>query len=65
MRQILRAYGGASQRDQATACAEVRSRARADRGGEPFENVAAQVSEVAPRDGGDIGWLPLRASRPG
>jgi peptidyl-prolyl cis-trans isomerase SurA len=64
VRQIMRAYGGASQRTQETACSEV-SMAR-DRvvGGEPFEKVAAQVSEAAPRDGGDIGWLPLASVAP-
>jgi peptidyl-prolyl cis-trans isomerase SurA len=64
VRQILRAYGGPSKRDQKTACAdagEARSRVLA---GEPFEQVAAQVSEVAPRDGGDIGWLPLKSVAP-
>jgi peptidyl-prolyl cis-trans isomerase SurA len=64
VRQILRASGSASQRTQETACSEV-SLAR-DRvvGGEPFEKVAAQVSEAAPRDGGDIGWLPLASVAP-
>jgi peptidyl-prolyl cis-trans isomerase SurA len=27
--------------------------------GESFEAVAKQVSEVSPRDGGDLGWLPV------
>ena len=59
VRQILRAYGGASQRTQEAACAEVGLARDRVAGGEPFEKVAAQVSEAAPRDGGDIGWLPL------
>jgi peptidyl-prolyl cis-trans isomerase SurA len=64
VRQILRAYGGPSKRDQKTACAEAsEARARVS-AGEPFEQVAAQVSEVAPRDGGDIGWVPLDSVAP-
>ena len=64
VRQILRAYGGASQRTQETACAEVTLARDRVVGGEPFEKVAAQVSEAAPRDGGDIGWLPLKSVAP-
>ena len=64
VRQILRAYGGASQRTQETACAEVALARDRVAGGEPFEKVAAQVSEAAPRDGGDIGWLPLDSVAP-
>jgi peptidyl-prolyl cis-trans isomerase SurA len=64
VRQILRAYGGASQRTQETACAEVTLARDRIAGGEPFEKVAAQVSEAAPRDGGDIGWLPLKSVAP-
>ena len=64
VRQILRAYGGASQRSQETACAEVALARDRVAGGEPFEKVAAQVSEAAPRDGGDIGWLPLDSVAP-
>jgi peptidyl-prolyl cis-trans isomerase SurA len=64
VRQILRAYGGASQRTQEAACAEVQLARDRVAGGEPFEKVAAQVSEAAPRDGGDIGWLPLKSVAP-
>ncbi|MGH7338723.1 MAG: peptidylprolyl isomerase, partial [Myxococcota bacterium] len=64
VRQILRAYGGATQRTQEDACAEVALARDRIAGGEPFEKVAAQVSEAAPRDGGDIGWLPLRSVAP-
>jgi peptidyl-prolyl cis-trans isomerase SurA len=59
VRQILRATGGPSERDEATACAEARAARERIAAGEPFAEVAAEVSEVAPRDGGDIGWLPL------
>lgn len=64
VRQILRSYGGATQRDQATACREAADARRRVEAGEPFETVAEQVSEVAPRDGGDIGWLPLDSVAP-
>ena len=64
VRQILRAYGGASQRTQEAACAEVTLARDRVAGGEPFEKVAAQISEAAPRDGGDIGWLPLASVAP-
>jgi peptidyl-prolyl cis-trans isomerase SurA len=64
VRQILRAYGGASERTQEVACAEVQLARDRVSGGEPFEKVAAQVSEAAPRDGGDIGWLPLKSVAP-
>ena len=64
VRQILRAYGGAAQRTQEGACAEVQLARDRITGGEPFEKVAAQVSEAAPRDGGDIGWLPLKSVAP-
>jgi peptidyl-prolyl cis-trans isomerase SurA len=64
VRQILRAYGGGAQRSQETACAEVSLARDRIAGGEPFEKVAAQVSEAAPRDGGDIGWLPLKSVAP-
>jgi peptidyl-prolyl cis-trans isomerase SurA len=64
VRQILRAYDGASQRTQEAACAEVTLARDRVAGGEPFEKVAAQISEAAPRDGGDIGWLPLASVAP-
>src|SRR6185436_790052 len=46
------------------ACTEVQLARDRVTSGEPFEKVAAQVSEAAPRDGGDIGWLPLRSVAP-
>lgn len=59
VRQILRTYGGATKRTKETACDEIRAaRGRID-DGETFPQVASEVSEVAPRDGGDIGWLHL------
>jgi peptidyl-prolyl cis-trans isomerase SurA len=64
VRQILRAYGGEAQRTQEAACNEVRLARERVTGGEPFEKVASQVSDAAPRDGGDIGWLPLKSVAP-
>ena len=64
VRQILRAYGGAVERSQEVACSEVQLARDRVMAGEPFEKVAAQVSEAAPRDGGDIGWLPLKSVAP-
>ncbi len=64
VRQILRAFGGAARRDQATACEEALAARERVLAGEAFEEVAAQVSEVAPRDGGDIGWLPVASVAP-
>jgi len=64
VRQILRAYGGEAQRTQEVACNEARLARERVTGGEPFEKVASQVSDAAPRDGGDIGWLPLKSVAP-
>ena len=49
---------------QEAACADAKLARDRVVGGEPFEKVAAQVSEAAPRDGGDIGWLPLKSVAP-
>ncbi len=57
VRQLLVTFGGQSQRDQATACAETQAARERIRAGESFFDVAREVSEVAPLDGGDIGWL--------
>jgi peptidyl-prolyl cis-trans isomerase SurA len=57
VRQILVSYGGASKRSAEEACAvadQTRERALA---GEDFEALAREISEVAPNEGGDIGWL--------
>lgn len=58
VRQILVSYGRGTARDQDAACALAESARQRALGGEPFEELARQVSEVAPADGGDIGWLP-------
>jgi peptidyl-prolyl cis-trans isomerase SurA len=58
VRQILVSYGRGSKRDAEASC-DVISEARARfAAGESFEELAQQYSEVAPSEGGDIGWLP-------
>jgi peptidyl-prolyl cis-trans isomerase SurA len=59
VRQILRAFGGPTDRSEETACDEARVARERVSAGEDFQAVAAEMSDVAPRDGGDIGWLPL------
>lgn len=64
VRQLLISYGGMSRRDPETACAEAEAARQRVLGGESFEKVASEVSEVAPKDGGDIGWLHLDTVAP-
>ncbi|MDH3519820.1 MAG: SurA N-terminal domain-containing protein [Myxococcales bacterium] len=59
VRQLLITYGGASGRDQASACGLVQAAHTRITDGESFAEIAQAVSEVAPQDGGDIGWLHL------
>lgn len=57
VRQILVTYGRQVGRDAATACQLAQAaRARVE-SGVPFEEVAAEISEVAALQGGDIGWV--------
>jgi peptidyl-prolyl cis-trans isomerase SurA len=57
LRQILVTFGGVVTRDKEAACTPVRQAGDRIRGGEAFQKVAAEISEVAPAQGGDIGWL--------
>jgi peptidyl-prolyl cis-trans isomerase SurA len=59
VRQLLVTYGEKPKRDQASACALVEAGLQRIRAGEDFAQVAQEMSEVAPKDGGDIGWLHL------
>ena len=59
VRQLLVTYGEKPKPDRATACARVEAGLRRIRAGEDFAQVAREMSEVAPKDGGDIGWLHL------
>jgi len=60
VRQILVSYGQTTRRDLRAACelvADARKRIVDD--GDDFGEIARQISEVAPSQGGDIGWLPV------
>jgi peptidyl-prolyl cis-trans isomerase SurA len=57
LRQILITPGGVVAGDKEPACAPALTARDRIRAGEAFEKVAAEVSEVAPAQGGDIGWL--------
>jgi peptidyl-prolyl cis-trans isomerase SurA len=59
VRQILVTYGKASKRDPEQACEAARGARQRVLAGEDFAEVAKEVSEVARRDGGDIGWLEV------
>jgi len=58
VRQILIALGKDTGRTPEQACAMATAARLRVLGGEKFEEVAKQISEVAPKDGGDLGWLP-------
>jgi peptidyl-prolyl cis-trans isomerase SurA len=59
VRQILITYGKDTGRTLEEACGiATAARQRVVDNAETFEEVAKQVSEVAPKDGGDLGWLP-------
>ena len=58
VRQILVSYGRQTGRDEAAACDVARQARDRVLAGEDFATVAGEVSEVAPAQGGDIGWLP-------
>lgn len=57
LRQILVTFGAVVSTDKKAVCASVHQALDRIRGGEAFEKVAAEISEVAPVQGGDIGWL--------
>ena len=57
MRQILVTFGTVAPENKASICKSVHEAKRRIDAGEAFEKVASEISEVAPADGGDIGWL--------
>lgn len=59
VRQILISSGENSKRNSEQACAAAGVARERVAQGEAFEEVARQLSEVAPKDGGDLGWLPV------
>jgi len=57
LRQILVTYGAVAPEDKASVCKSVHNAKQRIDAGEAFEKVAGEISEVAPAEGGDIGWL--------
>ena len=57
LRQILIVFGPEIGRDRAEACRLASESLTRIRQGAAFEEIAREVSAVAPRDGGDIGWI--------
>ena len=55
LRHIL--VPASEDKDLDTACAEVNAAAERIAAGEAFEAVAAEISVIAPEQGGDIGWV--------
>lgn len=59
VRQIVVSHGEPSKRTPQVACDAVRAARARIEGGESFELVASEVSEVSPQTGGDIGFFHL------
>ena len=59
VRQIVVSHGAPSGRSPADACQAVRDAHARIQAGEGFQQVASEVSEVAPQSGGDIGVFHL------
>ena len=57
IRQILVSFGGPSKHNAEEACDIARQARERALAGEDFEVLARELSEVAPNEGGDIGWL--------
>jgi peptidyl-prolyl cis-trans isomerase SurA len=64
VRQILVVFGPEVGRDKAQACALAGESLKRIRAGTAFEEVAREVSAVAPMDGGDIGWIHADSMAP-
>ena len=64
IRQILITSGEEVGRDKAEACKLANAALARVRSGTSFEEVAKQVSAVAPMDGGDIGWIHVDVMAP-
>ena len=64
VRQLLVTHGARAKRTAAAACAVVDAARVRVLAGEDFPTVAAEISEVAPLDGGDIGWLHMDSAAP-
>jgi peptidyl-prolyl cis-trans isomerase SurA len=57
LRQALVTFGEMVPVDPKAVCAPVYAGLERIRAGESFETIASEISEVAPAEGGDIGWL--------
>ncbi len=57
LRHLLVPFTSRKPDEQRAACNEARAARKRIQGGEPFPQVAAQVSPVNPQQGGDIGWI--------
>jgi peptidyl-prolyl cis-trans isomerase SurA len=57
LRQILITFGEVVPENKQAACAPVHAARKRIAGGEAFETIASEISEVEPAEGGDIGWL--------
>jgi len=57
LRQLLITFGEVVPKDKQAACAPVHAARKRIMNGEAFETLATEISEVAPAEGGDIGWL--------
>jgi peptidyl-prolyl cis-trans isomerase SurA len=64
VRQLLVTHGGPNERTPGEACEIVDAAIARIQAGEDFGAVASEMSEVAPGQGGDIGWLPLAEVAP-
>jgi peptidyl-prolyl cis-trans isomerase SurA len=64
VRQILVIFGPETGRTLAQACQLANAAATRIRDGVAFEELAREVSAVAPMDGGDIGWIHVDSMAP-
>jgi peptidyl-prolyl cis-trans isomerase SurA len=64
VRQILIVFGPETGRDKPEACRLANAALARVRSGTAFEEVAKEVSAVAPMDGGDIGWIHADSMAP-
>jgi peptidyl-prolyl cis-trans isomerase SurA len=64
IRQILVVFGPEAGRDKTEACRITSEGLARIRSGTSFEDVAKEISAVAPLDGGDIGWIHADSMAP-
>jgi peptidyl-prolyl cis-trans isomerase SurA len=64
VRQIVVLSGEEAGRTQQQACQLANAAAARIRGGMEFEEMAREISAVAPQDGGDIGWVHAESMAP-